>query len=239
MFLPWSEGQCVKFKLVVAPGRCSQKEADQGGKCRPETQPDYGWVLQNTWHNICILAPILLFKTPCRFGCRAACSSNCMNRSCPMRQFQLLMLHQLFHLLRILQLEDCVRKLTDRADSIEGQPGILLGPGSWTLLLSCPAPHQPVYKLRKGRLGQQLLHCHSLKNFSWYQISIYLPLCLKNYHLCFQHMLQTTTVEDVIRKTDLNLAPSPSWLDLLLHPAIFNIALFNVFHIAFCPYLWW
>ena len=145
MFLSWSEGQQVKFKLVVAPGRCSQKEADQGGKCRPETQPDYGWVLQNTWHNICILAPIFLsIKTPCRFGCRAACSSNCMNRSCPMRQFQLLMLHQLFHLLRILQLEDCVRKLTDRADSIEGNPGIFFRPAGRTAPPSFPILHQPI-----------------------------------------------------------------------------------------------
>ena len=47
----FSVSKCQKIKFThVSPVCCNQKEASRGRKDQTETQPDYGWVPQNTWN---------------------------------------------------------------------------------------------------------------------------------------------------------------------------------------------
>ena len=80
-----------------------------------------------------------------------------------MWQLQLNLFHQLLHFFRLFELEDCIWQLTDRANSIVGQPGVLLGPSQRSVLLAGSVLYEPVDELGEGGLGQQILHRHSLR----------------------------------------------------------------------------
>ena len=75
---------------------------------------------------------------------RATGSSNCMNRGGPLRQLKIQLIQQLLRLFWILQLENCVGQLTDGADCVEGNPGVVFGPAGWTGPPPRPILHQPI-----------------------------------------------------------------------------------------------
>ena len=67
-----------------------------------------------------------------------------MNRGCPLRQLKIQLIQQLLRLFWILQLENCVGQLTDGADGVEGNPGVVFGPAGGTGPPPCPILHQPI-----------------------------------------------------------------------------------------------
>ena len=67
-----------------------------------------------------------------------------MNGGCPLRQLKIQLFQHLLRLLGILQLENCIGQLADRADGVEGNPGDVFGPAGRTVPLLCPVLYQPI-----------------------------------------------------------------------------------------------